>query len=157
MYAPVVLVGLGRAGRDVQLKEFLVDQCRTKEAAEDEEQVDSRRKVWWRSAYVLEYIPSLVLFTEASWTTLCLIISIAMVVAFVLFLLGTAFYERKKPVKTTLKNMRRALCTAITNRRHRHPFDYHRAYMETLRYKNQSYVIFSYNIFTSFTPTLTLK
>lgn len=132
----VVLVGLGRAGRDIQLKEFLADQCRTKEAAEDEKQVESRRKVWWRSAYILGYIIAS-LVSSFTWTTLDLITSIAMAVAFVLFLLGTAFYERKKPAKTTLKNMLRALYTAITNRRHRHPFDYHRANTQTLSIFNR--------------------
>lgn len=134
LYATVILVGLGRAGRDVQLKEFLTDQCRTEGPAEDEEQVESRRKIWWRSAYILGIIASVYLFTKAIWMELCKILIIAIGVAFVLFLLGSAFYERKKPAKSTLSNMMRVLYAAIKNRGPRHSLDYHRVNIQTLRY-----------------------
>ncbi|KAH6771746.1 hypothetical protein C2S52_005542 [Perilla frutescens var. hirtella] len=120
LYATVILVGLGRGGRDIQLKEFLADQCRTKNGlAEEEEQVESRRKIWWRSAYILGIVASVYLWKEASWMQRCKILTIAMGIAFAVFLVGFSFYERKKPAaKTTLNDMLRLLYAAVTKRHH---------------------------------------
>ncbi|KAH6829881.1 hypothetical protein C2S53_005081 [Perilla frutescens var. hirtella] len=149
LYATVILVGLGRGGRDIQLKEFLADQCRTKNGStEEEEQVESRRKIWWRSAYILGIVASVYLLKEALWMERCKILTIAMGIAFAVFLVGFAFYERKKPVKRTLNDMLRVLYTTVTKRHHTQHYHYDR--IMTLRYKQSSlFLAFVYIIHPS--------
>ncbi|KAL0324465.1 UNVERIFIED_CONTAM: protein NRT1/ PTR FAMILY 4.4 [Sesamum calycinum] len=90
LYVSVLLVALGRAGREVPLKEFLADQFRKEGSSQDEEQVQSRRKVWWRSAYIL---------------------------AFLWFLAGIAFYKRKPPTnKSRLNDAFQVMYAAISKR-----------------------------------------
>ncbi|KAI3470004.1 hypothetical protein Pfo_026667 [Paulownia fortunei] len=124
LYVAVILVALGRAGRDIPLKEFLADQCRAEGSSEDEKQVESRRKVWWRSAYILGIGASVYVFANASWMELSKISAIAMGVGLALFLGGTAFYERKKPTKSSLNDALRVLYAAIAKRHLSHTSDH---------------------------------
>ncbi|KAL0312886.1 UNVERIFIED_CONTAM: protein NRT1/ PTR FAMILY 5.6 [Sesamum radiatum] len=118
LYVALILVALGRAGRDIPLKEFLAYQFREEGSYVDEEQVESRRKIWWRPAYILGICASVYVFANASWIELSRISAIAMAVAFVLFLVGIAFkYKYKPPAKESkLNNLLQILCAAISKR-----------------------------------------
>ncbi|KAK4389478.1 protein NRT1/ PTR FAMILY 5.6 [Sesamum angolense] len=118
LYVALILVALGRAGRDIPLKDFLAYQFREEGSYVDEEQVESRRKIWWRPAYILGICASVYVFANATWIELSKIAAIAMAVAFVLFLGGIAFkYKYKPPAKVSkLNNMLRILRAAISKR-----------------------------------------
>ncbi|KAL0324466.1 UNVERIFIED_CONTAM: protein NRT1/ PTR FAMILY 5.6 [Sesamum calycinum] len=118
LYVALILVALGRAGRDIPLKDFLAYQFREEGSYVDEEQLESRRKIWWRPAYILGICASVYVFANATWIELSKIAAIAMGVAFVLFLGGIAFkYKYKPPAKESkLNNMLRILRAAISKR-----------------------------------------
>ncbi|PIN26358.1 H+/oligopeptide symporter [Handroanthus impetiginosus] len=112
IYVGILLIALGRAGRDIVLKEFLADQF-----GENETQAERRRKVWWRLASVVGIFVSIIRPTSASWVELCKRSTIIMGSAFAFFLVGIAFYECKKPTKTTPDmTVLRVLYAAISNR-----------------------------------------
>ncbi|KAL0329563.1 UNVERIFIED_CONTAM: protein NRT1/ PTR FAMILY 5.6 [Sesamum radiatum] len=118
LYVALILVALGRAGRDIPLKDFLAYQFREEGSYVDEEQLESRRKIWWRPAYILGICASVYVFANATWIELSKIAAIAMAVAFVLFLGGILFkYKYKPPAKESkLNNMLRILRAAISKR-----------------------------------------
>ncbi|KAK4435014.1 protein NRT1/ PTR FAMILY 5.7 [Sesamum alatum] len=118
LYLALILVALGRAGRDIPLKEFLAYQFREEGSYVDEEQLESRRKIWWRPAYILGIGASVYVFANASWIELSKISAIAMAVAFMLFLGGIAFkYKYKPPAnESKLNNLLRILYAAISKR-----------------------------------------
>ncbi|KAL0329565.1 UNVERIFIED_CONTAM: protein NRT1/ PTR FAMILY 8.1 [Sesamum radiatum] len=117
LYVSVLLVALGRAGREVPLKEFLADQFRKEGSSQDEEQVQSRRKVWWRSAYILGICASVYVFANTSWIKLSKISTIVMAAAFLWFLAGIAFYKRKPPTnKSRLNDAFQVMYAAISKR-----------------------------------------
>ncbi|KAL0312884.1 UNVERIFIED_CONTAM: protein NRT1/ PTR FAMILY 5.1 [Sesamum radiatum] len=117
LYVTVPLVALGRAGREVSLKEFLADQFRRERSSQDEDQVQSRRKVWWRSAYILGICASVYVFANTSWIKLSKISTIAMAAAFLWFLAGIAFYKRKPPTgKSRLNDAFQVVYAAISKR-----------------------------------------
>ncbi|KAL3838639.1 hypothetical protein ACJIZ3_023230 [Penstemon smallii] len=118
LYVALLLIAIGRAGCDVPLKEFLADQFRKQGRAEDEERVESRRKIWWRLAYFIGIIASLVFFTEASWVNLCKICTIALAIAFALFLGGIPFFELKKPTESSSLNKVVQVIKAAILKRH---------------------------------------
>ncbi|XP_011081390.1 protein NRT1/ PTR FAMILY 5.6 [Sesamum indicum] len=121
LYVSVVLVALGRAGREVPLKEFLADQFRTERSSQDEDQVQSRRKIWWRSAYILGICASVYVFANTSWIKLSKVSTIAMVAAFLWFLAGIAFYKRRPPTyKSRLNDAFQVVYAAISKRKLSH-------------------------------------
>ncbi|KAL0395272.1 UNVERIFIED_CONTAM: protein NRT1/ PTR FAMILY 5.7 [Sesamum latifolium] len=113
LYVALILVALGRAGRDIPLKEFLAYQFR------EEGSYMTWRKIWWRPAYILGICASVYVFANATWIELSRISAIAMGVAFALFLGGIAFkYKYKPPAKESkLNNMLQILYAAISKRR----------------------------------------
>ncbi|KAL0331458.1 UNVERIFIED_CONTAM: protein NRT1/ PTR FAMILY 8.1 [Sesamum angustifolium] len=121
LYVSVLLVALGRAGREVSLKEFLADQFRKEGSSQDEERVQSRRKVWWRSAYILGICASVYVFANTSWIKLSKISTIAMAAAFLWFLAGIGFYKRKPPTnKSRLNDAFQVMYAAISKRNLNH-------------------------------------
>ncbi|KAL0395274.1 UNVERIFIED_CONTAM: protein NRT1/ PTR FAMILY 8.1 [Sesamum latifolium] len=117
LYVTVPLVALGRAGREVPLKEFLADQFRKERSPQDEDQVQSRRKVWWRFAYILGICASVYVFANNSWIKLSKISTIAMAAAFLWFLAGIAFYKRRPPTyKSRLNDAFQVVYAAISKR-----------------------------------------
>ncbi|KAH6818016.1 hypothetical protein C2S51_001619 [Perilla frutescens var. frutescens] len=117
LYMAVIIIGFGRAGRIISLKEFLADQLRKDGSCEDEKQVESRRKALWRFAYVVGIFASLVIYSKSSWIQLCKISGIAMGASFILLLAGFAFWEINKPVNSSsLNNLLRVFYAAIVKR-----------------------------------------
>ncbi|KAL0395267.1 UNVERIFIED_CONTAM: protein NRT1/ PTR FAMILY 4.4 [Sesamum latifolium] len=118
LYVALILVALGRAGRDIPLKEFLAYQFREEGSYVDEEQVESHRKIWWRLAYILGNCVAILVFPNATWIQLSKISAIAMVVAFVFFLGGIAFKFKYKPPadESKLNNLLRILYAAVSKR-----------------------------------------
>ncbi|KAL3838642.1 hypothetical protein ACJIZ3_023233 [Penstemon smallii] len=121
LYIALLLIALGRAGRDISLKEFLADQFRKEghsgHSELDEERIQSRRKVWWRSSYILGIGVSVFVLTKASWVKLSNIATIALAVAFTIFIGGIPFFEYKKPTKSgSLNKVVRVLYAAILKR-----------------------------------------
>ncbi|KAL3838638.1 hypothetical protein ACJIZ3_023229 [Penstemon smallii] len=116
LYVALIFIALGRAGCYVPMKEFLADQFRKEE--DEEEQVESRRKIWWRSAYILGIIASLFFFVEASWVKLCKIFTIALAIAFTFFLGGIPFFECKRPTESSSLNKVARVFYAAIRKRH---------------------------------------
>ena len=116
LYGSLVLLIVGKAGRDFPLKAFLADQFRSTEltSKEDDKQVESCRKVWWRCPWFLGSILAIVvLHLVASWTDLCIISAIAMAFGFLCFLLGISFYNCKRPTGGALPTVLHVLKAAI--------------------------------------------
>ncbi|XP_020547748.1 protein NRT1/ PTR FAMILY 5.7-like [Sesamum indicum] len=119
LYVALILVALGRAGLDIPLKEFLAYQFREEGSYADEEQLESRRKIWWRPAYILGICASVYVFANAEWIQLSKIAAIAMGVAFVLFVGGAAFkYKYKPPAKESMLNNMLQILRAAVSKRH---------------------------------------
>ncbi|XP_022743974.1 protein NRT1/ PTR FAMILY 5.6-like [Durio zibethinus] len=121
-YPMVLLIAVGKAGRNPPLKAFLADQLTDTKQKQpiDEEHVEARKNFWWRVAWSLGVVASFGLFI-GSWRWIVLTLSVVMGVAYLWFLLGIKFYSCKKPTGSLLTNVYKVFKAAILKRHLAYP------------------------------------
>lgn len=118
----MILLAVGKAGRDHPLKAFIVDQLTDSKPnqAIDKEQVEARKNFWWRVAWSLGLVASFCLSTSSlrcSFFTSALV----MAVAYLWFLSGINFYCYKKPEGSPLTVVYKVFKAAVLKRHLAYP------------------------------------
>ncbi|XP_017976362.1 PREDICTED: protein NRT1/ PTR FAMILY 5.7 [Theobroma cacao] len=122
LYPVVILLAVGKAGRDHPLKAFIVDQLTDSKPnqAIDKEQVEARKNFWWRVAWSLGLVASFCLSTSSlrcSFFTSALV----MAVAYLWFLSGINFYCYKKLEGSPLTVVYKVFKAAVLKRHLAYP------------------------------------
>ncbi|XP_060183368.1 protein NRT1/ PTR FAMILY 5.6-like [Lycium barbarum] len=107
LFGALALLTLGKAGRDVTLKAFLADQLRISREEpnlEEEELIETRRKLIWRFCWILGIIMATVWLSNEEWEALAKICTIAMAAGFFVFLLGIPFYKHEDTFPSPILN-----------------------------------------------------
>ncbi|KAJ9146094.1 hypothetical protein P3X46_028404 [Hevea brasiliensis] len=118
-YPALVLVALGKAGKDPPFKAFLADQL----PSDNEEQVFDRTNFWWRVLNFLGAAVSVFLLNRLSWKATFMISTIVMVTAYFWFLSGflVHLYDCKEPTTSPLATLCKVFKAAICNRNLNYP------------------------------------
>ncbi|CAN4090171.1 unnamed protein product [Withania somnifera] len=146
----LVLLTFRKAGRDIILKAFLADQLwsrkdqepnlrrdeqhpqtsgetviypeRKKDVfEEDEEIVETRRKLYWRVSWIMGIIVATLWLSSQDWVRIVAISTIAMIGGVSVFLFGTPFYFRRKPSPSPLCCALKVVKVALSNRHMDYP------------------------------------